>query len=48
LEEKAKFKELVERKQKEKRKEEEEKLKKIRSEVEIWRYINKKEVLKQK
>jgi len=41
LEEKAKFKELVEKKQKEKRKEEEE-LKKIKNEVEIWRYINKK------
>jgi len=42
LEEKAKFKELVERRQNEKRKEEEEELKKIKSEVEIWRYINKK------
>jgi len=42
LEEKAKFKELVERRQKEKREEDEEELKKIKSEVEIWRYINKK------
>jgi len=33
---------LVGKKQNEKRKEEEEELKKIKSEVEIWRYINKK------
>jgi len=42
LEEKVKFKELVEKKQNEKRKEEEEELKKIKSKVEIWRYIKKK------
>jgi len=41
LEEKKKFKELVEKKQNEKRKKEEE-LKKIKNEVEILKYINKK------
>lgn len=40
--EKRKFRELLEMKQKEKREEEEEELRKMKKEVEIWKYINKK------
>jgi len=48
LEEKVKFKELVEKKQNEKRKEEEKKLKKIKSEVESGDILTRREVIKQR